>query len=127
MSIPAAGRLALSEADKKWLMRIGRHRSTLRGIVLRVEIVRAAAEGTANRAIARKLSTSLPTVLLWRKRYEAERLAGIATSSSARSHDRPNGFRLLVCPISDARRSVRITKARCHRGRNLFSEKSFLF
>ncbi len=30
-------------------------------------IVRAAAEGMANRAIARKLPTSLPTVLLWRK------------------------------------------------------------
>ncbi|MFL6415589.1 MAG: helix-turn-helix domain-containing protein [Bryobacteraceae bacterium] len=28
-------------------------------------------------AIARKLSTSLPTVLLWRKRYESEGLAGI--------------------------------------------------
>src|SRR3954462_1865807 len=77
MGISAAARLVLSEGDKKQLMRIGRHRSTPRGIVLRVEIVRAAAEGMANRAIARKLSTSLPTVLLWRKRYEAEGLAGI--------------------------------------------------
>src|SRR3954454_527208 len=77
MSIPAAAQLVLSEADKKQLMRVGGHRSTPRGIVLRVEIVRAGAEGMANRAIARKLSTSLPTVLLWRKRYEAEGLAGI--------------------------------------------------
>ena len=77
MSIPAAARLVLSEADKKQLMRIVRHRSTPRGIVLRAEIVRAAAEGMANRAIARRLSTSLPTVLLWRKRYEAEGLAAI--------------------------------------------------
>ena len=77
MRIPAAARLVLSEADNNQLMRIGGHRSTPRGIVLRVEIVRAAAEGMANRAIARQLSTSLPTVLLWRKRYEAERLAGI--------------------------------------------------
>src|SRR4051812_23558476 len=77
MSIPGAARLVLSEADKKQLRRIGGHRSTPRGIVLRVEIVRAAAEGMANRAIARKLSTSLPTVLLWRKRYETEGLTGI--------------------------------------------------
>src|SRR5438309_5348199 len=77
MGISAAARLVLSEGDKKQLMRIGRHRSTPRGIVLRVEIVRAAAEGMANHAIARKLSTSLPTVLLWRKRYEAEGLTGI--------------------------------------------------
>src|SRR3954453_23431240 len=77
MSIPGAARLVLSEADKKQLRRIGGHRSTPQGIVLRVEIVRAAAEGMANPAIARKLSTSLPTILLWRKRYEAEGLTGI--------------------------------------------------
>src|SRR4051812_39414461 len=77
MSIPGAARLVLSEGDKKQLMRIGCQRSTPRGIVLRVEIVRAAAEGMANRAIARKLLTSLPTVRLRRKRYEAEGLAGI--------------------------------------------------
>src|SRR4051794_29736226 len=52
MGIAGAARLVLSEADKKQLMRIGRHRSTRRGIVLRVEIVRAAAERMANRAIA---------------------------------------------------------------------------
>jgi DNA-binding NarL/FixJ family response regulator len=63
MVVPGAARLVLSEGDKKRLLRIGRHRSTPRGIVLRVEIVRAAAEGMANRAIARKLCTSLPTVL----------------------------------------------------------------
>jgi transposase len=69
--------LALYEAEKKQLRRISRHRSTPHGVLLRVEIVRAAAEGIANRAIARKLSTSLPTVLLWRRRYEAEGLACI--------------------------------------------------
>jgi DNA-binding NarL/FixJ family response regulator len=61
MSIPTAAQLVLSEADKKQLMRIGGHRSALQGIVLRVEIVRATAEGMANHAIARKLSTSLQT------------------------------------------------------------------
>ena len=77
MPLPGASPLALSEAEKKHLRRISRHRSTPRGILLRVEIVLAAAEGIANRAIARKLATSLPTVLLWRKRYEAEGLAGM--------------------------------------------------
>jgi transposase len=77
MTVFGAAPLVLSEADKKQLMRLSRHRSTPRGVLLRIQIVQAAAEGIANRAIARRLSTSLPTVLLWRKRFEAEGLTGI--------------------------------------------------
>ena len=44
---------------------------------MRLNIVLGAAEGLANRVLARKLSTSVPTVLLWRKRYETSGLAGI--------------------------------------------------
>jgi len=67
-------------------MRMSRHRSTPGGIVLRIQIVLAAAEGRANRSIARKLSTSVPTVLLWRKRYEQEGMEGIV-------EDRPRSGR----------------------------------
>lgn len=42
-----------------------------------VLIVLRAAEGLANRVIAQKLSTSVPTVLLWRKQYERAGLEGI--------------------------------------------------
>src|SRR5580698_6885221 len=77
MPLPDASPLVLSEAEKKQLLRMSRHRSTPRGVLLRVEIVLAAAQGVANRAIARRLSSSVPTVLLWRKRYEAEGLAGL--------------------------------------------------
>jgi transposase len=77
MPLPDASPLVLSEAEKKQLLRMSRHRSTPRGVLLRVEIVLAAAQGVANRAIARWLSSSVPTVLLWRKRYEAEGLAGL--------------------------------------------------
>jgi transposase len=45
--------------------------------VLRINIVLGAAEGHANHALARELSTSLPTVLLWRRRYEAEGILGL--------------------------------------------------
>jgi transposase len=44
---------------------------------LRVSIVLGAADGLANRVIPRKLSTSVPTVLLWQKRYESAGLEGI--------------------------------------------------
>jgi len=42
-----------------------------------VNIILSAAEGVANHVLARNLSTSLPTVLLWRKRYQSEGMAGI--------------------------------------------------
>jgi transposase len=39
--------------------------------------VLGAAEGVANHVLARKLSTSVPTVLLWRRRYESGGLSSI--------------------------------------------------
>lgn len=77
MPLPAAARLTLDDADRKQLMAISHHRSAPRGIVLRINIILGAAEGLANRVLARKLSTSVPTVLLWRKRYESDGIAGI--------------------------------------------------
>jgi len=77
MPLPPAAGLSLSEADRKRLKAMNRHRSTPRGIVLRINIILGAAEGLANRVLARRLGTSVPTVLLWRKRYENEGLAGI--------------------------------------------------
>src|SRR5881275_2915251 len=77
MPLPPAAGLSLSEADRKQLKGISRHRSTPRGIVLRINIVLGAAEGLANRVLARRLGTSVPTVLLWRKRFENDGIAGI--------------------------------------------------
>lgn len=76
MPLPAA-RLVLSEADRKELKALIRHRSTPRGVVLRIKIVLGAADGLANRQLARELGTSVPTVLLWRKRYESVGLIGL--------------------------------------------------
>jgi len=59
------------------LQAISRHRNTPRGIALRVNILLGAAEGVANHVLARKLSTSLPTVLLWRRRYANDGLGGV--------------------------------------------------
>jgi len=52
--------------------------STPQKIVLRSRICLLAAEGKPNQVIARELKTSRPTVLLWRKRFEAKGSAGIA-------------------------------------------------
>jgi transposase len=77
MPLPPAAGLSLSDAERKQLVALGHHRSSPRGIVLRISIVLGAAEGLANRVLARKLSTSAPTVLLWRKRFETDGIAGI--------------------------------------------------
>ena len=77
MPLPPASKLILSDPERKQLQAVSRHRSTPRGIALRVDIVLGAAEGIANHVLARELFTSLPTVLLWRRRYESDGLAGI--------------------------------------------------
>lgn len=61
MLLPAAAGLGLSDAERKQLKAIRHHRSTPRGIALRINIVLGAADGVANRVLARRLSTSVPT------------------------------------------------------------------
>lgn len=53
-------------------MKITHHPSTPQAIVLRCRVVLGAAQGIANNELARQLSTSLPTVLLWRRRFEQQ-------------------------------------------------------
>src|SRR5580692_5733641 len=77
MPLPGAAALQLSDWERKQLLALGRQRRTPRGIVVRINIILGAADGMANRVLARKLSTSVPTVLLWRKRYEEDGIAGI--------------------------------------------------
>lgn len=77
MTVPCAAHLVLSNAEKKELMRLAHFDSTTPKILFRIKIVQAAASGIGNRAIARKLDTTVPTVLLWRRRYESDKLKGI--------------------------------------------------
>ena len=70
-----------------------RARSTPQKIVLRSRICLLAHEGHGNRQIARQLSTSRPTVLLWRDRFAASGVAGLEhepsrKASSQRLEDR---------------------------------------
>lgn len=77
MPLPPAKALTLSASERKQLLSFGQHRATPRGIALRIQILLDAADGLPNREIARKNSTSVPTVLLWRKRWEESGLEGI--------------------------------------------------
>jgi len=73
----AAPALPLAVKRRQELVQIRKLRSTPQSVMLRVQIILGAADGVANKALARQLSTTLPTVLLWRARYQAEGLAGI--------------------------------------------------
>jgi transposase len=77
MPLPPAPKLPLRSSERRQLLAVSQNRSTPAGIVLRAQIVLGAAEGIANHVLARRLSTSLPTVLLWRRRYESDGLASI--------------------------------------------------
>jgi len=65
----AALPLSISEKEQRVLGRLAYAPSTPQGIALRAHIVLLAGEGLANHLIAKRLSTSRPTVLLWRNRF----------------------------------------------------------
>jgi transposase len=62
-----------------------RAKTTPQRIVLRSRICLLAAEGLANNAIAHRLETSRPTVLLWRNRFNEAGPSGL-------SEDAPHGL-----------------------------------
>jgi transposase len=77
MPCAPAPALGISPADRRELLQVIGLRSVPQSVALRARIVLGAAEGIGNKVLARQLATSLPTVLLWRGRYQAEGLAGI--------------------------------------------------
>jgi len=73
---PAAA-LAVTDEERRELLKFAGLRSVPQSVALRARIVLGAADGVGNKVLARQLATSLPTVLLWRGRYQAEGLLGI--------------------------------------------------
>ena len=77
MPLAPAAALAVTDVERQELVQLISVRSAPQGIALRARIVLGAAEGVANHLLARQLSTSLPTVLLWRRRFQEQGLLGI--------------------------------------------------
>jgi transposase len=73
---PAAA-LVITDEERRELLQLTGLRSATQSVALRTKIVLGAADGVGNKVLARQLATSLPTVLLWRDRFQAERLLGI--------------------------------------------------
>lgn len=70
--------LPMTEEQKRTLEAWVRARSTPQTIALRARICLLASEGVSNNSIAKKLQTSRPTVMLWRKRFEKQGNLGIS-------------------------------------------------
>jgi transposase len=72
-----APKIMLNDQDRTMLNRWARGRSTPARLVLRAQIVLAAAEGKSNTRIAEQLHTNRPLVGKWRTRFAQHSLAGI--------------------------------------------------
>lgn len=70
--------LVLRPGDRETLERWTRSRTVSAGAARRARIVLLAAEGTPNRQIAELVSASPTTVIVWRERYQARGLKGLA-------------------------------------------------
>jgi transposase len=77
MPLAPAAALTVSDGERRELRQLTSSRNVPQGIALRANIVLGAGEGVGNKVLARQLSTSLPTVLLWRRRFQEEGLMGI--------------------------------------------------
>lgn len=70
--------LPMSLEQKSTLQAWVRARNTPQTVALRARICLFASEGVSNNAIAKRLQTSRPTVLLWRKRFEQRGVLGLS-------------------------------------------------
>lgn len=70
--------LLMSLEQKRTLEAWVRARNTPQTVALRARICLLASEGMPNNAIAKRLETSRPTVLLWRKRFKEQGVLGLS-------------------------------------------------
>jgi transposase len=79
-----ADALVMTEKDRRTIEAWVRAKKTPQRIILRSRISLLAAEGLSHNAIAKRLNTSRPTVLLWTNRFQEQGFTGL-------SEDAPHG------------------------------------
>ncbi len=77
MAAHPAPRLAVSGSEVEGLRALTRAGTTEQRMVMRARVILRAAEGAANVSVAEELGVSMPTVLLWRRRFKEHGLAGL--------------------------------------------------
>ena len=81
--------IVLSEEDRTRLMKLTRKQTAERRMVLRAQIVLAAADDEENATIAEQLGLALNTVIKWRKRFFEEGIDGL---TDRKRSGRPRAF-----------------------------------
>jgi transposase len=81
MAAHPAPPLAVSESEAEALRAMTRAGTTEQRTAMRARVILRAAEGAAHVAIAEELGVSIPTVLLWRRRFKEQGLAGLADAA----------------------------------------------
>jgi FixJ family two-component response regulator len=79
--VPTVPPVTITDAERAELQRRVRAHTTLQRAAKRARIVLLAADGLPNRQIAPMVGMNQHTVAQWRRRFEAERLAGSPTAS----------------------------------------------
>lgn len=81
--------IELGEEDRSRLESLVRKQTAERRMVVRAQIVLAAAEGEENVGIAHRLGVALNTVIKWRKRFWEEGMDGL---TDRKRSGRPRSF-----------------------------------
>jgi len=82
--------LVLSAEEQAQLAALAASRSLPHAMVARAQLVLWGAQGGSNRAIARRLGWSMPTVGKWRRRFVEQRVAGLHVALNSRFHHADN-------------------------------------
>ncbi len=77
--------LVISEPERRALGSLPRAGRTEQRLATRARVVLRAADGQPNRTIARELCVSPMTVVLWHRRFEANRLDGLRDAHPGRA------------------------------------------
>ena len=99
MAAHPAPPLAVSGSEAESLRGMARAGTTEQRMAMRARIVLRAAEGAASTAVADELGVSLPTVLLWRRRFKERGLEGLEDAphpGRPRTHGRELRERILA-------------------------------
>jgi transposase len=81
MAAHPAPPLAVSETEAEALRAMTRAGTTEQRLAMRARIILRAAEGAAHVEVAQELGVSVPTVLLWRRRFKEDGLDGLADAA----------------------------------------------
>jgi transposase len=115
MAAHPAPPLAVSETEAEALRAMTRAGTTEQRTAMRARIILRAAEGAAHVAIAEELGVSVPTVLLWRRRFKEQGLAGLADAphpGRPRTYGREVRERILAVTLTPPEATTHWSRAR---------------